>query len=185
MPKLDLDGGAARHDAGPEMWPGVLDKLLVGVTHYISNRVATLAGVSDILAGDPSVPPILRTLKNEVPGLEEGIRLLRLLAAPENEAEEALEAYRLVDDAVALARLHPDARDVDYVVEDGRAAPPVLVRPVAFTHEVLIALTRAATAAGDGRVVTVRFSVVKPDLVVSADGHEVAALLLSMARGSA
>ena len=88
MAKLDMDSRADWH----ETWAPVLDKLLLGVTHNISNRVATLAGVSDILSGDSTIPPILRALADEVPRLEEGLRLLRLLAVPDDEGEEALEA---------------------------------------------------------------------------------------------
>ncbi|MGI8766873.1 MAG: hypothetical protein ACR2KM_10265, partial [Gemmatimonadaceae bacterium] len=178
MAKLDLGADAPRRNG----WPDVLDKLILGVTHQISNRVATLAGVSDILAGDPAVPPILRALSDEVPKLEESIRLLRLLAAPEHEAEEALEAHRLVDDAIALARLHPDAQDVDYIVESGRDTPPVLARPVALTHELLVALVSAAADGVNGGAVTVNCRVVGADLVISAGAHEVAARLLTAAR---
>lgn len=178
MAKLDLDADEMRQNG----WSEVLDKLILGVTHQISNRVATLAGVSDILAGDPSVPPILRALADEVPKLEESIRLLRLLAIPEHEAEEPLEPHRLVDDAVALARLSSDTWDVDYVVQDGRGVPPVLARPVAFTHAVLIALVAAAAESGQPRAVTVRFSVAAPELLISANDHEVSVRLLSAGR---
>lgn len=178
MAKLDSGDVATRQNG----WPELLDKLILGVTHQISNRVATLAGVSDILAGDPSVPPILRALADEVPKLEESIRLLRLLTIPEDEAEEALEAYRSVDDAVALASLHPDAKDVEYVVEDGRAAPPVLARPITLTHDILVALASAAEDGGAQCTVTVRIRVASPHLVISAAGHEVSVRLLSAAR---
>lgn len=178
MAKLDLGADETRQNG----WPEVLDQLILGVTHQISNRVATLAGVSDILAGDPSIPPILRALADEVPKLEESIRLLRLLAVPDNEEEEALEAHRLVDDAVALARLSSDTWDVEYVVQDGRDAPPVLARPVAFTHAILVALAAAAFDSGQHGAVTVRFSVVDPELLISANDHEVSARLLSAGR---
>lgn len=178
MAKLDLGAEETRQNG----WPEVVDKLILGVTHQISNRVATLAGVSDILAGDPSIPPILRALADEVPKLEESIRLLRLLAVPEHEMEEALEAHRLVDDAVALARLSSDAWDVEYVVQDGRGVPPVLARPVAFTHAILVALAAAAAESVEPRAVTVRFSVVDPELLISANDCEVPARLLSAGR---
>lgn len=178
MAKLDLGAETTRQNG----WSEVLDKLILGMTHQISNRVATLAGVSDILAGDPTVPPILRALSDEVPKLEESIRLLRLLAAPENEAEEALEVHRLVDDAIALAHLHPDATDVDYIIESCRSAPPVLARPVTLTHEILVVLISAATDGANGYAVTVHCSAVGTDLVISAGGHEVAARLLTAAR---
>lgn len=180
MAKLDMDSGVERVSE----WPAVLDRLILGVSHQISNRVATLSGVSDILAGDPSVPPILRALADEVPKLAESVRLLRLLAVPSTEREEALEVYRLVDDAIALARLSPDAREVDYAVEDGRGAPPVLAAPITLTHALVIALTSAAAAAArDGlRTVPVRFSVGAPDMLISAGSISVRARLLSAAR---
>src|ERR1700761_4666965 len=106
----------------PGSWNAVLGQLLIGVSHHISNRVSTLAGVSDILSQDPSVPPILRALADEVPKLEEAIRLLRLLAAPE-ESEEPVEPLRLVEDAMGLAKLHPELRGASYRVESEDAPP--------------------------------------------------------------
>ena len=141
MVKLDLDRPTIR----PDGWASVLDQLLLGVSHNISNRVATLAGVSDILADDPTIPPILRALADEVPRLEEGIRLLRLLAAPEDESEEALEPTRLVDDAILLAHLHPDCRGMLFEVVGRREVPPVVARPTKLTHEIVVALITAAS----------------------------------------
>lgn len=169
-------------------WPAVLDKLIEGVTHQISNRVATLSGVSDILAGDESVPPILRALADEVPKLEASIRLLRLLAAPADEGEEAVEAPRLVDDALALARIHPDCKDVAFSAEDGRDVPPVLARPTALTHAILVALVGAARPAGsDGMSesapsVRVTYSTDGDDVVIGAGEHAVRARSLLAAR---
>lgn len=199
MVKLDTD-----HDGiSPEGWAPVLDKLLLGVTHNISNRVATLAGVSDILSSDSTVPPILRALADEVPRLEESIRLLRLLAAPEDERDEALEATRVVDDAVSLARLHPSCQDVLFEVKDRNQVPPVIARPTALTHELVIALASSAAechasvarhvtvAAGSrsspsdtlaGLSVPVVFTSDGCDLVITVGSCEVRARLLSAGR---
>jgi hypothetical protein len=189
MAKLDLDGGAAP----PEKWESVLEKLLLGVTHNISNRVATLAGVSDILSGDPAIPPILRALADEVPRLEEGIRLLRLLAAPEDEMEEALEATRLADDAISLVRLHPDCQNVAFDVVGRRDVPPVIARPAALTHEIVVALVAAVAElrsrereSGDTRApayVPVMFSSDEGDLLIIAGSYVVPAQLLSARSG--
>lgn len=186
-----IGGPTAKLDSG-EAWPAVLDKLILGVTHHISNRVATLAGVSDILAGDESVPPILRALADEVPKLEASIRLLRLLGAPESESEEALEAPRLVEDAIALARLHPDHKEVVFVAADGYNVPPVVARPTALTHAVLVALAQAADAArghGDPDSMTesqvtvpVGYVVDGDDLVITAGERAVRARTLMAAR---
>ena len=188
MAKLDTNARAE----SPQPWASVLDKLLLGVTHNISNRVATLAGVSDILSGDPTIPPILRALADEVPRLEEGIRLLRLLAVPDDEGEEALEAPRATDDAISLAALHPACRNVRFDVEGRREAPPVVARPTALTHEIVAALVVEASAVSGsdgetgGSEVPVRiqifFSTDADDLVISAGASVVRARLLSADR---
>lgn len=167
-----IGGPTAKLDSA-EAWPAVLDKLILGVSHHISNRVATLAGVSDILAGDESVPPILRALADEVPKLEASIRLLRLLGAPESESEEALEAPRLVEDAIALARLHPDHKEVVFAASDGYNVPPVVARPTALTHAVLVALAQAADAArGEGDSDSMSESQITIPVVYSVDGDD-------------
>ncbi|MEO6864836.1 MAG: hypothetical protein ABI229_05240 [Gemmatimonadaceae bacterium] len=188
MVKLDLDRLTLR----PEAWATVLDKLLLGVTHNISNRVATLAGVSDILSGDSTIPPILRALADEVPRLEEAIRLLRLLAVPEDEGEEALEAPRIADDAISLAQLHPACRNVSFLVVGRREVPPVLARPTALTHEMVIALTSAAAGSGasaavadsDGTLlrIPIVFATDGEDLVISVGSSVVRARLLTAGR---
>ena len=143
MAKLDSDVVGRT----PDGWPALLDELLVGVTHNISNRVATLAGVSDILSGDPTVPPILRALADEVPKLEEALRLLRLLAGPANEREEAIEPYRSLADAMALAALHPMCREVHFTLANGGDVPPIVAPPVGLAHALVGALVAAATDA--------------------------------------
>jgi hypothetical protein len=194
--KLDGEttGETAADTARESAWPAVLDGLIQGVTHQISNRVATLAGVSDILAGDETVPPILRALADEVPKLEASIRLLRLLAVPDGEGDEALEAPRLVDDAIALARAHPDCKEIEFSAADARDVPPVVARPTALTHEILVALVAAATDAAsamdsgempdDARVVSVEYTLEGDDLVISVGRHTVRARTLVAARRS-
>ena len=110
-------------------WTETLEGLIAGVSHHIGNRVAVLAGVAEILGEDESIPPILRALVDEVPRLEEGVRLLGLLGRDGWEREEALEVGRIVRDAAALARLHLEVRR-DVVVEIGDVAPVVAVPSV-------------------------------------------------------
>ena len=192
MVNLDLQDVQRRTDD----WTAVLDSLLVGITHNISNRVATLAGVSDILSGDPTIPPILRALADEVPRLEESIRLLRLLAVPPDECEEALEATRLTDDAISLARLHPSCHMVIFDVPASRDVPPVVARPTALTHAIVVGLIMAGIeasnahdalneeGAGVERPIQVRvsFAPVGDDLVITAGTAVVRARLLSARR---
>ncbi|MEO7103056.1 MAG: hypothetical protein ABI311_06595 [Gemmatimonadaceae bacterium] len=169
----------------PDSWGAVLDKLLLGLTHNISNRVATLAGVSDILSGDPTIPPILRALADEVPRLERGIRLLRLLAVPEEERDEALETTRIVDDAISLAELHPDCQNISFSLAARHDVPPVIARPTVLTHAIVVALTAAASDGGQpGKPasILVTFVTEEPNLIISAGRFSVRALLLSAGR---
>ena len=199
MVNLDLQHVSQRTDG----WAAVLDSLLVGITHNISNRIATLSGLSDILSGDPTVPPILRALADEVPRLEESIRLLRILAVPADERDEALEATRLVSDAIALTRMHPACHGVGFEAGGGQRVPPVIARPTALTHEIVVALVAAAAEAiaaqtaasaaesassddfGRDRAmsldISVTFATDGDELVIAAGSRVVRAALLSAA----
>jgi hypothetical protein len=131
MEKLD----SSREDN----WAVVLQELIEGVAHHMSNRVAVLSGVADILARDESIPPILRALVDEVPKLEEGVRLLGLLVA--EDGEEALEIGRVVADAVALVRLHPKVRG-GVTVEVGGDLAPVVAERVVLLREIVEMIVR-------------------------------------------
>lgn len=184
MAKLDTN-----HSGAPApTWASVLDELLVGVSHDISNRVATLAGVSDILSEESSLPPILRALADEVPRLEEGIRLLRLLAEPQSEAPEAAEPTRLADDAVLLAAVHPACRGVSFEMAQRSEVPPVVAMPVALTHQIVVVLIAAASAtdrqqselghSAEPVVIPIRFTSDGRELTISAGSGAVYAPLL-------
>jgi len=132
----------------PGAWATTLEQVLDGVTHQLSNRVALLAGISEILGRDDTIPPILRALADEVPKLEEMIRLLRLLTAPSDEVEEPATVTRLIDDAITLAGLHAATKDVHFAADGDSLAPPVLVFPTRCTHRVLMACVAAASDGG-------------------------------------
>lgn len=149
-------------------WYPVLDQLIAGVSHQLSNRIATLAGVSDLLAGDPTIPPILRALSEEVPRLEESLRLLRLLTVPDGEGEEPLEPARIVHDALALARVHPASKGAAFDVVLPPSLPPVLAAPTRAVHRVAAALVRAGARA-PGAVIRVRAAAAGREVSLSID----------------
>lgn len=152
------------------------------MSHQISNRVATLSGLSEIIGGDPTVPPILRALIDEVPRLEEGIRLLRLLATPATESAEPLEPVRTLRDAAALAALHPDAKDILVVIEDSAEIPPVVARPIALTHAFTVAMVSAAKVQEPELALDVTLRAAGEVLVVTIGGWSIELPVLS-ARG--
>lgn len=155
---------APEHDA----WAWVLDPLIVGVSHSISNRVAALAGISDLLVlNEPASPPIT-ALADEVPKFEEALRLLRLLALPV-ESDEGVDPIGVIRDAIAVAKLHPELKGVSYTL-DGEGGTPVWGRPVSLTHRVAVILIRAAEAIESGEI-HVRLEVEGDELVVTAGGY--------------
>jgi hypothetical protein len=154
---------------------------MVGVAHHISNRVAILSGISDLLANNTTIPPaVLQALATEVPKLEEAVRLFRLLPTPD-ETPEAIEPIRLVHDAIALATLHPGLKNITYTTDGGTNAQPVLVHPVACTHEILMAIVHAATE-HHGDSLCISLNTVGDTVVITAGHHTVAAPTLLSAR---
>jgi len=177
---------------GPRAWATTLEHVLDGATHQLSNRVALLAGISEILGRDDTIPPILRALADEVPKLEEMIRLLRLLPTPPDEGEEPTGVARLIGDAILLAEMHSATKDARFVADGDSAVVPVLVRPTHYTHDVLMACVAAAIHGGqtlaesatipiivreEGDIVVVRVGVHADDTMM------VRAPMLTAARG--
>jgi hypothetical protein len=123
-------------------------------------------------------------LSDEVPRLEEAIRLLRLLAAPEDEGDEAVETARLVDDAISLSALHPACKNISFELTRRRDVSPVIARPTVLTHQIVVALIRAAEAAGGGpdSTMPVVFTNDDRELVISVGGESVRARLLVAGR---
>jgi hypothetical protein len=155
MGKLELEEDGASDETEPRAsagWSLLLEQVLDGVAHQLSNRVAFLAGAAEIVGRDATVPPVLRALADEIPKLEETLRLLRLLTPFEHEGTEPAEIALLVNDAVALAQLHPAIKHVRLHSTIARSLQPVVVRPTAFTRRVLMALVAAADTEGKGTV---------------------------------
>jgi len=136
-------------------WANVAEQLLDGVTHQLSNRVALLSGISQILGSDETVPPILRALADEVPKLEETLRLLRLLGSAHEDHAEAADVWPLLRDAATLAALHPALRDVEVTIPEVAGVPPVVAPPLGTTRAVAAAIVRASLAADPSSPVAV------------------------------
>ena len=162
-------------------WPKILDALMSGVAHHISNRVAVLSGIADLLTTNASPPPpVLQALASEIPKLEEAIQLLRLLPACD-ESAEAMEPLRAVNNAIALARLHPNLRHVTIATAVAESIPPVLARPTAFTHDIVSAIVHAA-AEMSGGTLSVSVTVANTNVHITAGRYTVPAQTLVSAR---
>jgi hypothetical protein len=160
-------------------WPTLFEALVSGLTHNISNRVAILSGISDILSyGDPP-PPLFQALADEIPLLNENLRLLRLLPTSANESEEPLEVPRIIDDALALARVHPAAKGCTFEVELAPGLFPAVAPPTQLLHEIVQLVLTEALRSPDVSTVVVHARTVGDQLHVTVGDHAVIAQSLS------
>jgi signal transduction histidine kinase len=147
-------------------WLEVQDELLRGITHALSNRLATLSASAYMLEfEDITCTEAAGSLRAETDRLDALLQLLRLLPSRDDSAFEPLAPGDVVEQAVALHAHHCDLRDVPVRVDVDDAVLPVWVEPHALLQALLLALSaakRAAFAAGSG-----------VELIVRGDGDEV------------
>lgn len=150
------DGSGADEGEAGGRWQALQDELLRGLTHALSNRVATLSAAAYMLEyGDITPTQAAATVQVESERLDEVLQLLRRLPAREQAEPEPVAPADLVADAVALHAFHCDLRDVPV---DIRVAPdvlPVLVEPHALRQALLLALSLAKRTTLDSACVEV------------------------------
>jgi len=182
-------------------WLEVHDELLRGVTHALSNRVATISASAYMLEyDDVTGAQAAESLRLEAERMDVLLQLLRLLPSRDDREFEPVAPGDVITQAVALHAHHCDLRDVRVSVAVSEAVLPVWVEPHAFMQAVLLTLTgakRAAFAAGgavrvsvDGDADTVHVTVypeaaeAMPDALAERDA-EAAHECLRSALGSA
>ncbi len=128
-------------------WSTLLEALLRGASHALSNRVAALSAVSELRAiGDEEAQALL---PHEIAELHELNRRLRLLASDENALPEALELESVLQDAAAVMALHPLAREIPWKVRKTGTPGPVRVeRWVCVRLFVMLAASMLGRVAG-------------------------------------
>ncbi len=141
-------------------WLEVQDELLRGITHALSNRLATLSAAAYMLEfEDVTRAEAAGSLRTEVDRLDALLQMLRLLPSRDDSALEPLAPGDVVEQAVALHGHHCDLRDVPVRVTVDEAVLPVWVEPHALLQALLLALCaakRAAFTAGSGVELSVR-----------------------------
>ena len=148
---------------GRARWLALQDELLRGLTHALSNRLATLSAAAYMLEyGDITAAEAATSLRTETERLDAILRLLRQLPARDEGVLEPVAPGDIVEAAVALHAHHGDLRDVPVTVAVADDVLPVLVEPHALRQALLLALTaakRAAHHAGSGVTDGVRIDV--------------------------
>ncbi len=128
-----------------DQWLRVSEKVLKGLNHQLTNRVASLEAVVGILDDDqPFDPQVLRALADEVSRLNHLLQLFRCMPAEPFVGAEAVRLQDIVPQVLELHGHHADLRNIPVVVDADCDTPPLLVRPSALLRCLLVALESGA-----------------------------------------
>jgi signal transduction histidine kinase len=165
-----------------EAWSVVSESLIRGIAHALSNRIATIGTIAELLrVGGDDPHAMSEMLAIETERLEDLLEQMRALSARSAGRMEAMRLSDAVAGAMALHSYHPERRTVAVTVEPGDESRPVLGDPLLLQRELLILLDAATHAAMSrtSRTVRVRFGLMGKVGVVRmivGDGPETGAL---------
>lgn len=129
-------------------WLEVQDGLLRGLTHAMSNRIATISAAAYMLEHeDVTCQQAAESLRLETERMDGLLQLLRLLPSRDDTVFEPVAPRDVVNQAIALHAHHCDLRDVVIDVQVDPDVLPVWVDPHALMKALLLALTSAKRAA--------------------------------------
>jgi signal transduction histidine kinase len=165
-----------------EAWSVVSESLVRGIAHALSNRIATIGTIAELLrVGGDDPHAMSEMLAIETERLEDLLEQMRALSARSAGRMEAMRLSDAIAGAMAMHSYHPDRRSVAVTVEPGDESRPVLGDPLLLQRELLILLDAATHAAMShtSRAVRVRFGLMGKVGVVRmivGDGLETGAL---------
>jgi signal transduction histidine kinase len=140
--------GVVNNAEGRARWLEVHDELLRGVTHALSNRVATMSAAAYMLEyDDVTGAQAAASLRVETERMDVMLQLLRLLPSRDDREFEPVSPGDVIAQAVALHAHHCDLRDVGVDVTVSERVLPVWVEPHALLQALLLALTSAKRSA--------------------------------------
>ena len=112
-------------DAVPDTWVRLSDSLIGGIAHALSNRIATLSALSELMRMEDSPAENADMLRQEVGRLELLVHHLRLLVDESAAPPEALQLPEVTAAAIALHKYHRDLRDVTVLMGGDITVEPV------------------------------------------------------------
>src|SRR5690606_34376697 len=121
--------------------------LIGGIAHALSNRIATLAALGELMRMDNDASEGATMLRQETGRLEALVHSLRLLGNETGTSAEPLELREVLEQAVALHRYHRDLRDVEVEVDTTARVMPVRIERRRATHALLMLLAESAAMA--------------------------------------
>jgi hypothetical protein len=128
-----------------DQWLRVNEKVLKGLNHQLTNRLAALEAVSQLFEpGEVTDPSLLQTLGKEVDRVGTLLRLYRMLPAEPTALPEAVRVQDIIPSVLELHTYHADLRGVTCLLGETTDAQPVCVRPSALLRSLLVLLESAA-----------------------------------------
>lgn len=128
-----------------DQWLRVSEKVLKGLNHKLTNRVAALEAVVTIF--DPAEgpdPELVNALAAEVRHLHALLRLFRLMPAEPFAEPEACRLQDVMPQVVQLHCHHADLKEIPFELVEDPDANPILVRQSALLRCLLVVLEAAA-----------------------------------------
>lgn len=188
-----------------DQWLRVSEKVIKGLNHQLTNRVASLEAVVTLMSDEEEVPDLqlMSSLAQEVKRLNHLLQLYRLVPAEPFVTVEPVRLQDAVTQVMELHGHHADLRGIPIEVDRAVDTAPVRVRPSALLRSLLVLLESAAGNAlraggagtlhvaygGDHDAVWVSFEAPCPpgQLLFTGDGSLVGAVnsALAHARGHA
>jgi hypothetical protein len=128
-----------------DQWLRVSEKVLKGLNHQLTNRVASLEAVAAICAED-EVPDreVVRALGEEVERLGKLLLLYRCMPAEPFAGAEPVRLQDIIPQVLELHGHHADLRNIEVHVSGDDGVLPLLVRPSALLRCLLVVLESGA-----------------------------------------
>ena len=128
-----------------DQWLRVSEKVLKGLNHQLTNRVASLEAVVGIFQdGEPFEPEVIGALAQEVTRLHHLLQLFRCMPAEPFAGAEPVRLQDIVPQVLELHGHHADLRGIAVAVDADAETHPVLVRPSALMRCLLVLLESVA-----------------------------------------
>jgi hypothetical protein len=128
-----------------DQWLRVNEKVLKGLNHQLTNRLAALEAVTHLFdPGDVADPQLVKTLAREVDRVGTLLRLYRMLPAEPTALPEAVRVQDIIPSVLELHTYHADLRGVACLLGEATDPEPVCVRPSALLRSLLVLLESAA-----------------------------------------
>jgi hypothetical protein len=171
-----------------DQWLRVSEKVLKGLNHKLTNRVAALEAVVTVF--DPTIgpdPELVTALATEVANLHALLRLFRLMPAEPFAEPEPCRIQDVLPQVLQLHQHHADLKEIGCELHEDLEAHPVLVRQSALLRCVLVLLEGAAGSAlrsGTQHAIQVAYTQVGTEVVITIDGPSPPAQLIFSGEGS-